>query len=70
MVATMQILGAYALFALVSLAILFCVVSCAMIVAAGYEALDWIREHHWSISNMSRRARIALHFFGETRPVS
>ena len=59
--AAMQILGAYVLFALAMLAILFCTVSCAMIAVAGYEAICWARERHWNISSASDRAKAASH---------
>jgi uncharacterized protein involved in exopolysaccharide biosynthesis len=58
---TMQFLGAYVLFVLITLTILFCVVGCAMIAMAAYEASAWIRVHYRNIRGVSRLAKATSH---------
>lgn len=54
---SMQVLGAYTLFVIISFAILFSVVSCALIAIAVCEALTWIRAHHRDVPGFNRLAR-------------
>jgi len=53
----MQVLGAYTLFAIISLAILFSIVGCALIAIAACQAFTWIRAHQRDIPGFSRLAR-------------
>jgi hypothetical protein len=57
--AAVQFLGAYVLFALIVLTILFCIVGCALIAMAAYEASAWIRVYYRNIRGLSRLAKAA-----------